>query len=181
MSFPAYLREILLEKILDSAEPHGSITLREKRVREKRDMIVELSGLPADAIAIRLDRTGFSGIKDGPWKMCCDYLVIFQDGDTVQALFVELKQTLSKSYAYEQLRRSQPWLKCLRSVCEIESGSNFPEPQVRYAVIVLKLNSRFDKQRTKQGGPAETWSHSGIQGTLSIGATNVRFSQLWGQ
>lgn len=176
MSFPDCLRKILLEKILNSVEPHGSITLRESRV-----MAVKLSGLAADTIAIRLDRTGMSGLTNGPWKKCCDYLVIYQAGDTARALFVELKKTLSDSDPFEQLRRSLPWLKYLRSVCEIESGSSFPEPEVRYAVIARKRNPRFDKQRTKQGGPAETWSHGTIQGTLAIGASNVGFSQLWGQ
>lgn len=175
MSFPDCLRNILLEKILNSVEPHGSITLRESRV-----MSVKLSGSAADAIAIRLDRTGMSGLGDGPWKRCCDYLVIYQAGNTVRALFVELKTTLSDSNPFEQLRRSLPWLKYLRSLCEIESGSKFSEPEVRYAVIALKRHPRFDKQRTKQGGPAETWSHGNIQGTLAIGASNVQLRYLWG-
>ena len=144
-------------------------------------MTVELSGLAADTIAVRLDRIGLSGITNGPWKKCCDYVVIHQAGDTVHALFVELKRTLSDSDACEQLRRSLPWLKYLRSVCEIDSDSSFSEPEVRYAVIAQKRHPRFDKQRTKQGGPAETWSHGGIQGTLAIGASNVPFRHLWGQ
>ena len=176
MSFPACLRKILLEKILNLVEPHGSITLREKGV-----MTVELSGLAADTIAIRLDRIGLSGITNGPWKKCCDYVVIYPAGDAVYALFVELKKTLSDSDACEQLRRSLPWLKYLRSVCEIESGFSLSEPEVRYAVIALKRHPRLDKQRIKQGGPVETWSHGGIQVTLAIGASNVGFSQLWGQ
>ena len=106
--------------------------------------------------------------------------MIHQAGDTVRALFVELKRTLSDSAACEQLRRSLPWLNYLRSVCEIESGSVFVDIEVRYAVIALKRHQRLDKQRIKQGGPAETWSHGGIQGTLAIGASNVRFRDLWG-
>ena len=94
-------------------------------------MAVKLSGLAADTIAIRLDRTGMSGLRDGPWKKCCDYLVVYQAGDTTRALFVELKKSLSDSDPFEQLRRSLPWLKYLRSMCEIESGSSFPEPEVR--------------------------------------------------
>lgn len=175
MSLPACLRKILLDKILDSAGPHGSITLREKGIME-----VEFSGFATDTIAIRLDRTGMSGLTNGPWKRCCDYLVIDQAGATVRALFVELKRSLSDSDPFEQLRRSLPWLKYLRSVCEIESGSDFPEPEVRYAVIARKRHPRFDKQRTKQGGPTETWSHGSIQVTLTIGASNVRLMQLWG-
>ncbi len=176
MSFPDCLRRILVQKILNSVGPHGSITLREKGV-----MTVELSGLAADTIAIRLDRIGLSGVTNGPWKKCCDYIVLHSAGGTVYALFVELKKTLSDSDACEQLRRSLPWLKYLRSVYEIESGCSLSEPEVRYAVIARKRHPRFDKQRTKQGGPAETWAHGGIQGTLAIGASNVRFWQLWGQ
>ncbi len=143
-------------------------------------MTIDLSGLGHDTVTIRVDKMGFSGIKDGPWKKCCDYVVIHQAGDTVRALFVELKRTLSDSDACEQLRRSLPWLNYLRSVCEIESGSVFVDLEVRYAVIALKRHQRLDKQHIKQGGPAETWSHGGIQATLAIGASNVRFRDLWG-
>lgn len=144
-------------------------------------MTVELTGLAADTMAIRLDRTGMSGLRDGPWTRCCDYLVIYQAGEAVRALFVELKKSLSDSDPFEQLRRSLPRLEYLRSLCEIESRSRFSEPEVRYAVIALKRHPRFDKQRTRQGRPAETWSHGDIQGTLAIGATNVQFRHLWGQ
>lgn len=176
MSFPACLRTVLSDKIKDSAEPLGSITLREKNV-----MVVELFDLAADTIAIRLDRIGLSGMANGPWKRCCDYLVICQAGDTVRALFVELKKTLSDSDPLEQLRRSLPWLKYLRSVCEIESGSEISEPEVHYAVIALKRHPRFDKQRVKQGGRPETLSHEDIQATLALGASRVQLRQLWGQ
>ena len=91
MTFPACLRQILHEQILESPKRDGSVTLREKGV-----MKVEVSGLAADAVAVRLDQKlgSLKGIKDGPWKKQCDYVVVNPAGSTVRVLFVELKKTL---------------------------------------------------------------------------------------
>ena len=60
MSFPDCLRKILLDRILNPVDARGSVTLREKGV-----MTMELSGLGADTVTIRVGKMGFSGIKDG--------------------------------------------------------------------------------------------------------------------
>lgn len=152
-------------------------------LREKGVMKVEVSGLAADAVAIRLDQGlgSLSGIKDGPWKKQCDYVVVSPAGSTVRVLFVELKKTLTeRSDGLEQLRRSPPWLKYLRSVCRIECDSSLTTSEVRYALIAERSEQRLAKQHVKPGGPALTTSYKGLDITLRVVASSVGFSELWG-
>ena len=180
MTFPACLRQILHERILESPTRDGSVLLREKGV-----MKVEVSDLAANAVTVRLDQRlgSLSGIKDGPWKKQCDYMVVSPVGDdTVRILFVELKKTLTEnSDGLEQLRRSLPWLKFLRSVCRIEGDTTSINSEVRYALIAERSQQRLDKQHVKPGGPALTKSYKGLDITLRVVASSVGFSELWGQ
>ena len=179
MTFPACLRQILHERVLESPTPDGSVTLREKSV-----MTVEVSGLGGDAVAVRLDQRlgSLSGIKEGPWKKQCDYVVVSPAGSTVRVLFVELKKTLTdNSDGLEQLRRSLPWLKYLRTLCRIECDATLKNSAVRYALIAARGQQRFDKQHVKAGEPALTKSYKGLDITLRIVASSVEFSELWGQ
>ena len=103
-------------------------------LREKGVMKVEVSGLLADTVAVRLDQGlgSLSGIKEGPWKKQCDYVVVSPTDGTVRVLFVELKKTLTEnSDGFEQLRRSLPWLKYLRALCRIECDALIRNSAVR--------------------------------------------------
>ena len=147
-------------------------------------MTVEVSGLGGDAVAVRLDQRlgSLSGIKEGPWKKQCDYVVVSPAGSTVRVLFVELKKTLTdNSDGLEQLRRSLPWLKYLRTLCRIECDATLKNSAVRYALIAARGQQRFDKQHVKAGEPALTKSYKGLNITLRIVASSVEFSELWGQ
>ena len=147
-------------------------------------MTVEVSGLGGDAVAVRLDQRlgSLSGIKEGPWKKQCDYVVVSPAGSTVRVLFVELKKTLTdNSDGLEQLRRSLPWLKYLRTLCRIECDATLKNSAVRYALIAARGQQRLDKQHVKAGEPALTKSYKGLDITLRIVASSVEFSELWGQ
>ena len=55
-------------------EEGGSISLREKSA----GMCVKLAPLPAPMAVIRIERAGhLPGLRDGPWKRICDYLLVF--------------------------------------------------------------------------------------------------------
>ena len=147
-------------------------------------MTVVVSGLGGDAVAVRLDQRlgSLSGIKEGPWKKQCDYVVVSPAGSRVRVLFVELKKTLTdNSDGLEQLRRSLPWLKYLRTLCRIECDATLKNSAVRYALIAARGQQRFDKQHVKAGEPALTKSYKGLDITLRIVASSVEFSELWGQ
>lgn len=179
MTFPACLRQILHGRVLKSPTPDGSILLREKGV-----MTVKVSGLGDEAVAVRLDQGlgSLSGIKEGPWKKQCDYVVVNPAGSTVCVLFVELKKTLTDSSdGFEQLQRSLPWLKYLRTLCRIECDAALGKSRVRYALIATRGQPRFDKQHVKPGGPTLTKSYKGLDITLRIVANSVGFSELWDQ
>lgn len=158
-----HLKNILADKALVSPTADGSMILRERGVME-----LEVADIPSDTTIINMRRIGsLSGLKDGEWKQVCDFLVVFKDGDKDYATFVELKKTLdeeSKQKGMEQLRRSLPFLKYLRSVCELHYGadSDEPGPIVWYAVVGSQISRKLDKQHVKAGKPLPSENHKGI-------------------
>ena len=127
-------------------------------------MKVEVSRTPSGVTAIDLRKLGsFSGIKEGPWKQRCDYLLVYEFKGKNIVIFVELKKTLSQENkrGAEQLRRSLPLLKYLHSVCRIHYGVE-PDMLVtttRYVLIGQKMNPRLDKQpvKTHRALPSENY------------------------
>ena len=138
---------ILKKDRLEPAEEGGSVILREKSAK----MRVEIVGVPRRRAVVRIERTGhLPGLRDGPWKRICDYLLIFETGNDVHAVLVELKKTFRKDddEPKEQLRRSLPILEYLRTACRIEYGSALEEPPVTvsYLMICERGGTRLDKQ-----------------------------------
>ena len=108
MDLVRQLAAILKEDLLEPTEESGGISLWERSAR----MRVEIVGLPWPRAVVRIERTGhLPGLRNGPWKRICDYLLIFEIGNDVHAVFVELKKTsTNEQRPKEQLRRSLPIL-----------------------------------------------------------------------
>ena len=178
MTLATCFQKVLDKNILGSRKPCGSFVLREKGV-----MKVEVSGLAADGLVVRLSRIGsLSGVRNGPWKRGCDYMVISRVAESTRVLFVELKRTLTeKPKGLEQLRRSLPLLKYLCSLCRIECGADPKQLKIRYVLIAKRGNPRFDKQPVRQNGTPQKKQHKEIKVDLHIVETRVGFSRLWGE
>ncbi len=117
-------------------------------------MRVEITGLPATSTVLRLDRIGqSSGLKDGPWKRVCDYLLVGESDGATHAVFIELKKTLTnEDRPRDQLRRSLPLLEYLRSVCAVDRadaapGSPTATTATVYSIICERGGRRLRKQR----------------------------------
>ena len=174
-----HLKTILDARALVTPDPGHHVILEEKDVME-----IEVFKLASDLVVIDLDRFGsYSGVKDGPWKKVCDYMLVYPDEDKDRIIFVELKKTLSinKRRAFEQLRRSLPLLNYLGSVCEIHfdaSNRRKRKMSVRYVLIVKRINRRLDKQPIKPGQPLPSETHKGITVTPFVGS-RVNCDRLW--
>ena len=148
------LAAILKEGLLELASEGGSVSLRETSA----GMRVEILRLPWPMAVLRIERTGhLPGLRDGPWKRVCDYLLIFEAGNDVHAVFVELKKTsTNEQRPKEQLRRSLPILEYLRAACRIEDGSALNEPPVTvsYLMICERGSMRLDKQPVRSNPEA---------------------------
>ncbi len=131
--FEVCLQKILdQQKILKPIKPDGTVVLREENV-----MKVEVSNVVSDAVVLNLRKIGsLSGIKDGPWKQTCDYAIVSRGSKKVRVVLVELKKTLNveETKGFEQLRRTLPLLKYLRSMCTLECGPYPEQFEVRYAL-----------------------------------------------
>lgn len=131
-----------------SAAPDRGIVLRDGQSR----MEVRVVDAPATAAAVRLERIGHSsGLRDGPWKRVCDYLLVVESGEHRHAVFIELKKTLTEEpRAWDQLRRSTPLLAYLRAVCEVESGEGETRSiSTRCFIVAERGGRRLDKQSVK--------------------------------
>jgi len=169
------IAQLLADKVLVSSL-QGEATLKEGRV-----MRVTVTGLPADARIINLSRIGsLSGVKDGPWKKICDYLIVHQSDEQDAALFVELKKTLRDGQdGREQLRRSLPILDYLLGICEIHFSTRRPRGKVAYALIGERSSPRLDKQRVRAGQWPRVERYADIKVTTMLGS-RVGFSRMLG-
>lgn len=172
-----HVAEILTDRTVVAPCSGRAVTLKERNV-----MKVTVAGLPDAAVVIDLDRMGsLSGVKDGPWKQACDYLIVFHDGTQDGALFVELKKTLSDrpTDGGEQLRRSLPILRYLESMCAIhfDAMANMRPALVRYALIGKRGSQRLDKQRVRARGAPRVEPYKGIQ-VVSVIGERVAFASL---
>ena len=150
------LAAILKERLL-TLPGDGHIELREKR-RGKEDMRVRIVGATV-AVAVRLEMVGHvPGLKDGaPGRRICDYALLAESGDDIQAILIELKSTRSDEEGpREQLRRSLPVLEYLRSACDVKCGTGTTRRlSVGYALVFERENARtLRKQRVRSGAPA---------------------------
>ena len=154
------LAALLKEDLLEPAEEGGSVSLREKKAK----MQVEIVGAPRRKAVVRIERTGhLPGLRDGPWKRICDYLLIFEIENDVHAVFVELKKTsTNEQRPKEQLRRSLPILEYLRTACRIEHGSALKEPPVTvsYLMICERGGMRLDKQPVRSDPAARMYEET---------------------
>lgn len=149
----AQIENVLEEKVLATApNTSNDITLREKNEGHP-DMIVVVSGVPAPLTTIQFTKKlgHLSVLKTGDWNKICDYLLIYQNGGTHHAMFIELKKTLGGArHPKEQLRRSRPLLEYLLAICRIESREVIATPSMSYVLIGERINERFDKQPVKR-------------------------------
>ena len=176
-----HIKEILRDKALVLSRSDGRTILREKDVME-----LEVADIPSDITIINMQRIGsLSALKDGEWKQVCDFLLLFEDRGKDYAIFIELKKTLdeeSKQKGMELLRRSLPFLKYLRSVCELHYGadSDEPGPIVWYAVVGSQISRKLDKQHVKAGKPLPSENHKGISVGMFV-RERMHFRELWRQ
>jgi hypothetical protein len=142
-------------------------------------MTVVLAGLPDGVTVIDMREMGsLRGIEDGHRKQLCDYLLVCRTGEGDEAVFVELKRTLSdERKGMEQLRWSLPYLDHLRSVCRIEYGASPRRVLARYVMIGERSSPRLAKQRVSGGHLLPNASHQGITIHRRVGPT-LRFSWL---
>lgn len=154
----------------------GNVELHEPNV-----MKVVLAGLPDGATVIDMREMGsLRGIEDGHRKQVCDYLLVCRTGEGDEAVFVELKRTLSdERKGMEQLRWSLPYLDHLRSVCRIENGASPRRVPARYVMIGEKPSPRLAKQRVSGGHSLPSVPYHGITIHRRVGPT-LRFSWLTG-
>ena len=148
MTLASDLTNILKPTKLVSAAPGDGIVLRDGQSR----MEVRVVDAPATAAAIRLERIGHSsGLRDGPWKRVCDYLLVVESGERLHGIFIELKKTLTEELRpRDRLRRSTPLLAYLRAVCEVESGDSAARSiSTRYFIVAQRGGPRLDKQSVK--------------------------------
>lgn len=135
-------------------------------------MDVSVTGVPADAIVVHVDKIGSpSGIKDGAWQRSCDYMIVFRSGEQDGVLFVELKLTLrdGNTKGHEQLRRSRPILDYLNRMCAIHFETDPALPEVRYVLIGERGSSRLDKQRVRPGQVPQVEQYKDIAVTSVLG------------
>lgn len=173
MDLAPQLTAILKENLLEPEREGSSIYLRERSA----GMRVKIAPLPAPMAVIRIDRAGhLPGLRDGPWKRICDYLLVFETGNASHAVFVELKKTSTgEQRPKEQLRRSLPILEYLLSACRIEHGSASSESPVTvsYLMVCERGSMRLDKQpvRADPAGRIREETYENVTIRTFIGAS----------
>ena len=134
MAINSVLERVLEENILETPSGDNTITLREKK--PDVNMKVKVIELSAPVTAIRMNKLShLSALREkGNLRKICDYLLIVKEDGGIHAVFIELKKSLAqRRKASEQLRRSQPFLEYLLSVCKIEDNS----------IDITRLNTNF--------------------------------------
>ena len=119
-------------------------------------MDVTVAQVPSCATVVNLQKIGdLSGVKAGPWKQRCDYMVALDAPDGSEVVFVELKKSLDtgKDKAMEQLRRSPPVAMYLKSLCELDAGRRPKEGGLRFRYVVIgeRYSGRLDKRPLRPG------------------------------
>ena len=169
------LKTILTRKVLAKSNSDSVTTLEEKSV-----MKVEITQMPPEAVTANLRHIGeLSGVGTGPWRQLCDYLIVCRNGNESVAILVELKKNLKgDNKGQEQLRRSLPLLKYLRSVCHIEFDKNRHETlTVKYFLIGQKNASRLDKQRVRSDSRIGREQYKNIDVYTFIGSS-ISFDEI---
>ncbi len=176
-------RATLAEQVAPIMKSDVLVPVKDGRVelREPEVMTVVVVGLPTGSAVINMGKMGsLRGIEDGHRKQSCDYLLVCRSGDRDEAVFIELKRTLSdERKGMEQLRWSPPCLDHLRSVCRIEYGASPRRVPARFVIIGEKSSPRLAKQRISGGQALPNVSHEGITIQRFVGS-RIRFSWLKG-
>lgn len=177
-----HIKEILEDRVL-VRPTDGKVILRERQA----SMEFEVADMPPSVTTIDINqlvgRRGGSlpGVRNGPWKRHCDYLLVCEAEDGEIAIFVELKKTLNqdKRRGIDQLRRSLPLLEYLRSVCRVHSQMKTATSKVheRYFLIGEKNDERLDKQLLRPNRPLPTEAPENIKVNTFVGP-RVRFDLL---
>lgn len=174
--FAAHLKQILADNALVSRTSSDSMILQEMNI-----MAVEVAAIPPDVTAVNIYQIGsLKGLRNSECKKTCDYLLVCKAEGMDHAILVELKKTLREDKkGMEQLRRSLPLLKYLRSVCRIHCNGETHRPtlNVRYVLIGTKNQLRIDKQHVRPGQGIEKENYKGIEVHTFLGK-RIRFDLL---
>lgn len=182
MALAPQLAAILRDNLLVPEGEGGSIYLRERSAK----MRVKIAPLPALKAVIRIDRAGhLPGLRDGPLKNICDYLLVFETRNASHAVFVELKKNWTgEQHPRDQLRRSLPILEYLCSACRIGHGSVSSESPVTvsYLMICERGSMRLDKQpvRADPAGRTREETYENVTIRTFIG-TSLTLAELVGE
>lgn len=164
MTLNAQLEDALAEGVFRaSAHTGSSVTLREKSA----NMRVKVVGLSEPVTTIRMGAKGklnhLPGLRDGPGKKICDYLLIARIDGTDHAVFVELKKSLaSKGTPEEQLLRSRPLLEYLLAVCAVERGGKVSKPRISYVLVFENIHLNKAALRPDLSGKIDEISYKSI-------------------
>ena len=167
---PECLRGIVDGKCLTFPDAVGTVVMEEKDVME-----VEVVGFPQDAIIMQINQClgAWAGIKKGPWKRLCDYMMIYHIEGKDYVVLIELKKTINEDdKGMEQLRWSLPVLDYLYSICRVKLNTSANTKKsfqaVQYVLIGKKGPDRLDKQYVKPNMSFSQVSYRGININLCL-------------
>ena len=188
MPLAAGLRAILDPDVVVQATEADSVELRDRR----SGMKVRIFGLPARFTVVHVEGIGHMGKlrdrgseHDGHLRRICDYLLVVESGDDTRVVFVELKETWSNGEKpRDQLRRSLPLLKYIRSVCEVEYGETQDARRIsiHYSIVFEKSSRKFNMQSVSADPAQRTREeeYKGITIRTFVG-TSVPLATLTGE
>lgn len=158
--FADLLQEVLRDEKLQPVADPASTTPTEVVLRERQaKMKFNVTNVPPSSTIVRIGRLNhLGGIKNGPWKKICDYLLVIPDGEKSCVVLVEMKKTLSDGQpaAMEQLRRTIPLVRYLQSLCGVQAGRPI-QIDMRHVVLAEKTGSRFGKEPIRMTARVQLW------------------------
>ncbi len=186
MSFTDQLRDVLEPRRLLMLEQGDEDGLARLVLRDRQsEAVFAITAMPTSATIVNFDSmkhlAGIRETKGSQLKKICDCLIVLRNDERYEAVLVEMKKTMrhGDETAKEQLRRSLPLLKYLKSVCAIEYRSK-PSVRVHYAVVAYQRSDRFPKQgiRNSLGSRSADEDYEGIRVRTIVGSPTTAAS-LW--
>lgn len=174
--FATQLREIIDPKMKSQDILVGPVDGVLRLKDHTSGMTFNVTGVSDEAVAIRVDRIqhlkALAPSRELQLNLACDYLLVEGSAGRTQqlAVLLELKETIGyDSRPREQLRRSLPILRYLRSVCEVHFMQQVAL-QEKYVLVGKAFHSSFDKQsiRFERGRPHNE-DYRGIRIKVMVG------------
>lgn len=149
-------------------------------LKQPKVMKVRVLDVRENVTVVNLEKIGsLSGIRN-EYTSRCDYLVLYQSGDSVTAVFVELKKTLTEeTKGPDQLRMALPYFSFLRSLSDVVGSIEQPGTRVsvRYVLLGSRINPHLEKLRLGDPQALRPKEHRGITVRRLVGE-RLRFSKL---